>query len=143
MDLRNGFTLESPDVIVPWTTTEPELRRLLGPAGLREVTSGYYVVTCHFLGGVRHRLGFHFAAAGALEWLEVLRDGATETGASFEEFQRHLECAFGPPHRTTAGAAGFPSHEWRVPGARIQHSVVERFGREEHLHIRRERITPG
>jgi hypothetical protein len=138
MDLRVGFTLEDPPVTIPWTVTVADLRRLMD-GRLREVTLGYFTATCRSLGGMEHELGFHFVPRGGdrLDELEFFRRSYADRQASFEEFQRHFEAAFGPPHRTGPGTEGFPSHEWTVSGATIVHFVIDRFGPEEHLRIRR------
>lgn len=138
MDLRVGFTLEDPLVTVPWTVTVAELRRLLGPR-LREVTRGYFTVTCRSLGGIEHELGFHFVPRDGdqLAELEFFRRSYADQRRSFDEFQRHFEAEFGPPDHTRPGTEGFPQHEWTVPGATIVHYVINRFGPEEHMRIRR------
>ncbi len=140
MDLREGFQLDDPLVFVPWTVTDAGLRRLLWERGLRRVTTGYYVLSdCLSLGGLRCELGFHFVPRGGdrLDELEFFRRAYPDQAASFREFQECFERAFGPPTATRPGDEGFPSHEWAVPGARIVHYVIERFGPEEHMRIQR------
>lgn len=88
---------------------------------------------------MEHELGFHFIPRDGdrLEELEFMRRSYADQRGSYEEFQRHFEAAFGPPHRSSAGSEGFARHEWRVPAAEIVHYVIDRFGPEEHMRIRR------
>lgn len=143
MDLRTGFKLEDPNVLVPWSVSEAELRALLAPHGLRQVTTAYFTISCRSLGGLQHELGFHFKprAGDRLDELEFFRRTYSDDAASFREFQLHLERTFGPPTATRDGGAGFPSHEWQVPGADIIHLVQYRFGLEEHVRIRRSSLS--
>ena len=138
MDISEGFQIEEPDVFVPWGVSEAELSDLLG-SHLRHVTDGYYTVSCHSLGGMKHELGFHFEPRhnGKLHELEFFRRSYADQAGSYKQFQRHFEQAFGPPDRTEPGTEGFASHEWHRPGAVIRHYVFDRFGPEEHMRIRR------
>jgi hypothetical protein len=137
MDLRSGLQIEEPRVFVPWGIDEAQLRQLLPAA--HEVNRGYHVLDVVSLGGLQSALGFHFdpRADGRLVELEFFRRHYDDLAASFDEFQRHLESTFGPPQRTGEGDEGFPSHEWVRDGTSIRHYVVERFGPEEHVRIRR------
>jgi len=137
--IREGFQLENPDVFVPWTVTEAGLRSLLLQHGLRKVTTGYFTISCSSLNGLQHELGFHFKPrdGGRLDELEFFRRDYPDNTASFRDFQEHLERTFGPPTQTRDGAAGFPTHEWHVPGGDVIHFVHDRFGLEEHVRIRR------
>lgn len=139
MDLREGFQVENPDVFVPWTVSEAGLRSLLLPHGLREVTTGYFTISCRSLNGLQHELGFHFKPRGSdhLDELEFFRRAYSDNAASFRDFQEHLERTFGPPTYTRDGTAGFPTHEWHLPGAAVRHFVHDRFGLEEHVRIGR------
>lgn len=138
MDIRDGFALEDPAVVIPWTITVAELRSLFG-SHLREVTRGYFTVSCTSLGGLRHELGFHFMPRDGdrLNELEFFRRAYPNQAESFEEFQRHFEAAFGRPDWTEQRSGAFPAYAWNVPGAQIVHYVIDRFGPEEHLHIER------
>lgn len=137
LDLREGFAIEEPAVIVPWGATEDDILALLAPASPRRVTRGYITARVRVLGGLDCMLGFHYRNAGRLSELEFFRAAPSLQRDSFDEFQRHVEQAFGPPSQTAEGDAGFPSHQWRLPGARIVHYVFDRFGPEEHLRIQR------
>lgn len=138
MDLRRGFHLETPDVFVPWDISEVELQELVPT--VRKVTSGYFTVGCVSLGGLEHMLGFHFEPRriGRLVELEFFRSSYPDVRASFEEFQRHLESAFGPPERSGSADAGFRWYEWRPEGSTVRHWVFDRFGLEEHVQIRKD-----
>ena len=137
MDLRSTFDIEDPRVSVPWGATEEQLVNLLASASPRRVTRGYITLRVRVLGGLNCILGFHFRESGRLSELEFFRTSYPDQHASFDEFQRHFEQAFGPPSGTEAGDHGFPSHEWRVPGARVVHYVINRFDPEEHMRIQR------
>src|SRR5690606_4822284 len=124
--LREGFQIEEPSVFVPWDVTEHQLRELLEPHGLREVTFGYFTLPCRSLGGLAHVLGFHFIPKDSnhLTELEFFRDPPdTELARSYTEFQHHLEMTFGAPTRSAPGAAGYAEHRWQLPGATIVHYV--------------------
>ena len=137
VDLREGFRIDEPAVLVPWRVSEQELDELLGPA-LRHVTDKYWTARVSVLGGLACNLGFHFRGKnGRLSELEFFRDSYSDQAASFDEFQRHFEKAFGPPRESSPGTEGFPSHRWLVPGAEIIHLIFDRFGPEEHMRIRR------
>ena len=60
MDLANGFQLEDPHLLVPWGLSEEQLQDLFKGLELRRVTDGYFVTRCTSLGGLSHKLGFHF-----------------------------------------------------------------------------------
>lgn len=136
MDLRSGFHIDQPPVAVPWSVSEGELERLLGP-GLRHVTDKYWTLRVNVLGGLSCKLGFHFRGSGGeLSELEFFRDSYENQAESYDDFQRHFETAFGPPTERHAGPEGFPSCRWLVPGAEIIHTVFDRFGPEEHMRIR-------
>jgi hypothetical protein len=136
MEIREAFTIEDPAVSVPWGIAESELEALI--PGLRHVTRGYCTLPVTVLGGLRCMLGFHFrGSTGGLSELEFFRTAYPDQRASFDEFQRHFEQAFGPPSSSVPGDQGLPSLEWRLPGISIVHYVFDRFGPEEHMRIRR------
>lgn len=139
MDLTRGFQIEEPNVLVRWGISEKELVELLGTHGLRPITGGYYTISCSSLGGLRHELGFHFTprAHGRLTELEFFRRTAKELQSSFAEFQHYFEKNFGPPAQSADGLENFPSHKWLMGPVEIVHYVIDRFGPEEHMRIRR------
>ena len=138
MDLSRGFTLEDPPVTIRFGISERELDQLLGER-LRRITNVYYCLSCMSLGGLQHELGCHFKRGlfkGRLDELEFFRKAYPDPVASFDEFERHFELAFGPPIETTPGSEGLPNHRWLFPGFEIIHVVYDRFGPEEHMRIR-------
>ena len=139
MDLRSGFQIETPNAFVPWGIQETELQALLGDHGLKHVTQGYYTLSCVSLGGLSHKLGFHFypRTGGRLNELEFFRSSYENQKASFDEFQTHFEMSFGKPTNEKPGGEGFPSYAWNLHGAQIVHYVMDRFGPEEHMRIRK------
>ena len=140
MDLARGLQIEDPATFVPWGASVEDVRSLVPSA--QEVTSAYLVAAdVVSLSGLRHMLGFHFDAPsdGRLVELEFFRRSYPDQKASFEEFQRHLEATFGPPHETEGGDEGeLPWYRWSIAGATIRHYIIDRFGPEEHVRIRRE-----
>src|SRR5579871_4448668 len=139
MDLSKGFQIEQPEIFVPWGTAETQFQSAFEGLHLRRVSHGYFTTHCTSLGGLSHELGFHFhpRGGGVLIELEFFRTSYMDLGASFHEFQQHLEATFGQPMITTSGSEGFPSHTWRLTGADLVHFVQDRFGLEEHVRIRR------
>jgi hypothetical protein len=139
MNISEGFQIEVPDAFVRWGIREPELRALLDVHGLRHITRGYFVLSCVSLGGMAHELGFHFfpRSGGILTELEFFRRSYENEKASFDEFQKHFEEFFGKPTKEMMGAEGFPSYTWELQGVRIVHYVIDRFGLEEHMRIKR------
>jgi hypothetical protein len=137
VDLSAGFQVESPDVFVPWGISERALLRLL-PITPEHVTSGYYVIDCTSLGGLAHALGFHFKRGirPRLVELEFFRRSYPDLGASFAEFQHHLEATFGLPTSREPGlGSGFPRFSWRQDHALVRHFVMDRFGPEETVSV--------
>jgi len=133
--IRETFTIEEPAVSVPWGLTAAELEALV--PSVRHVTHAYYTLPVTVLGGLDCMLGFHFRGPhGGLSELEFFRTAYPDQRASFEEFQRHFEAAFGPPSASESGYDGLPSCEWRLSGISIVHFVLDRFGPEEHMRIR-------
>jgi hypothetical protein len=136
VDLSVGFTVDDPPVTLKWGAAEAEIQKLIGTK-LRQVTAGYWTMTIVALGGLRCRLGLHFDRKGkGLQELEFFGNECPDLKASFDEFQRYFEAAFGAPTRTRRGAEGFPDHTWLIGRREIFHVVRERFGPEEHMRIR-------
>lgn len=142
IDLRTAFPIEDPAVTVPWDITADELIQLFASFSPRRVTHRYITLPVRVLGGLHCMLGFHFQDQRGLSELEFYRTAYPDLRASFEEFQRYFEQAFGPPLQKEAGDAGFNSYTWHVPGASIIHFVLDRFGPEEHMRIKRANTTP-
>lgn len=137
MNLIAGFQLETPNVFVPWGVSESQLQSLLGEHGLKQVTHGYYTLSCVSLGGLSHQLGFHFHPRhhGTLNELEFFRRSYEDLKASFDEFQKHFEQFFGKPSIELSKTDGFPGFTWSLNGVQIVHYVIDRFGSEEHMRI--------
>jgi len=142
MDLTSGFQIESPNVFVPWDISEAELKSLLDEHGLRQVTHGYYTMSCVSLGGLSHKLGFHFRPRhhGMLNELEFFRQSYDNLRASFDEFQKHFENSFGKPATEQSETDEFPAFSWSLNGVQIVHYVFDRFGLEEHMRIMKCRV---
>ncbi len=138
MNLRAGFEIDEPHLLIPWGIKEEDLLRIGGAEGLREVTTACFTASCKTLGGMSVEIGFHFEprAKGRLAEIEIFRKFPKQMTESFEEFQRHLEATFGKPTGSSPGSEGLPNHEWRVPGAHVSHYVFDRFGPEEHVRIK-------
>ena len=137
MDLISGFQIESPSVFVPWGISESQLQSLLEEHGLKQVTHGYYTMSCVSLGGLSHQLGFHFHPRhhGILNELEFFRRSYESLKASFDDFQEHFERSFGEPTAEQCETEEFPAFSWSLNGVRIIHYVMDRFGLEEHMRI--------
>jgi hypothetical protein len=82
-------------------------------------------------------LGLHCRDQGHLSELEFFRTAYPDQRASYDDFQRHFEQAFGPPSSTEPADCGFLTHTWQLQGAIIVHYVFDRFGLEEYMRIRR------
>jgi hypothetical protein len=111
----------------------------LGKLSSHHVTNGYYVIDCISLGGLSHKLGFHFhpSVEGRLAEFEFFGSSYPHGDASFEAFQRHLEMTFGQPTVTSRGTEGFPSYCWQLGDVEVIHVVQEHFGPAEYVRIRR------
>jgi hypothetical protein len=142
MDITKGFHITEPNILIPWGTTEPELKALfqpepkrLGNNPLREVTAGYFTTSCVSFNGLKHELGFHFHPRknGRVAELEFFRT-KYDIGKSFPDFQKHFVGEFGIP-QTQKGTDGFPHHRWNIGHINIEHYVIDRFGPEEHMRI--------
>ena len=136
MDLRRGFQVEVPAIVLPWGIDERQLRALLPSA--HHVTDGYDTLDVVSLHGLRHVLGFHFEprANGPLVELEFFRREPIDIAMSYADFERHLERTYGPPTQSAAGEDGFPTQRWLLDGAEVRHYVFDRFGLEEHVRMR-------
>jgi hypothetical protein len=139
MDISKGFQIEVPEVFVPWSVSQSHLRELLSAYGLREITTGYFTISCKSMGGMKHELGFHFEprSGDTLYELEFFRRSYPDQKKSYQEFQNHFEAVFGKPTFTKPGNEGFNSCAWNLEDIEIVHYVFDRFGPEEHMRIRK------
>ncbi len=143
--LEDGLRLEEPDVWIRWGASVTEVLNALTHSGLSEpqrVTAGYYTSSCRALGGLKVQVGFHFepeSDAGVLQELELFDNGEREIERSYRLFHEKLVQQFGNPMREEPGPLGesMPNCEWRVGSVSVMHYVMDRFGPEEHLRIRR------
>jgi hypothetical protein len=74
---------------------------------------------------------------GKLRELEFFRKAYPDLKKSFDEFQFYFEKAFGQPSQSEISGNDFLHHEWKFKGIRICHYVLDRFGPEEHLRIKK------
>ncbi len=110
MDISEGFQIEQPNIFVPWEISSEELTVVFSGHGLRRVVDNYFVIECISLGGLSHKLGFHFhpAPGGNIRFLEFFDNGCTDNASAFWLFQKHLEATFGKPTLTAPGDEGYP-----------------------------------
>jgi hypothetical protein len=139
MDVSRGFQIEQPNIFISWGISEAELEEVFSGLDLRRVTDGYFVTHCSSLGGLSHKLVFHFdpRVGGGLVELEFFGTLYPHIAASFRLFQQHLESTFGQPTVTVPSTEGFLSHTWRLKGGDVFHYVQEHFGPAEAVRIRR------
>ena len=137
MDIVKGFQIEDPNVFVPWSVSQSELRELLSEHGLTHVIKGYFTITCKSMGGMEHELGFHFEPRSGdfLCELEFFRRSYSDRKKSYQEFQDHFESVFGKPNVIQPGHEGFDSCTWNLQDIEIVHYVFDRFGPEEHMRV--------
>lgn len=141
MDIAKGFQIEDPNVFVPWSVSQSQLRELLSEYGLTHITTGYFTITCKSMGGMEHELGFHFEprSGDSLYELEFFRRSYSDQKKSYQEFQDHFEAVFGKPNFVRPGYEGFDSCNWTLHDVEIVHYVFDRFGLEEHMRIRKKK----
>ena len=141
MDITKGFQIEDPNVFVPWSVSQSQLRELLSKHGLTHITKGYFTITCKSMGGMEHELGFHFEPRSGdfLYELEFFRRSYSDQKKSYQEFQGHFEAVFGKPNFVQPGYEGFDSCTWNFQNVEIVHYVFDRFGSEEHMRIRKKK----
>lgn len=141
MDIVKGFQIEDPNVFVPWSVSQSQLRELLARHGLRHVVEGYFTITCRSMGGMEHELGFHFEPRSGdfLFELEFFRRSYSDQNILYQEFQDRFEAEFGTPDFIKPGYEGYDSCTWNLGYVEIVHYVFDRFGLEEHMRIRRKK----
>jgi hypothetical protein len=136
-----GFQLDDPNLFIPWDITQKKLIDLFQGHELKQVTNGYFTTSCISLGGLHHRLGFHFEPqkSNTLKKIEFFRDDYSDLEFSFNEFQKFFENQFGYPSKSyPKSQEGFYSYEWIIKNKiKIYHFIFDRFGLEERLYIER------
>ena len=137
MEITKGFQITEPELFIPWGITEEELRCLFPSGQLREVTNGYITTSCVSFRNLKHELGFHFNPRknGRLGLLEFFRKDYKNLDKSFRDFQQQFVGEFGLPHATTKGTDGYTIHRWQFDHIQIEHTIIDRFGPEEHMRI--------
>lgn len=143
MTIDKGFKIDQPDIFVPWDIDEKQLTDLFKGQKLINITTGYYTTDSESLDGLKCKLGFHFEPRknGRLNELEFFRTNYDDLSKSYEEFQKHFVGQFGKPTKTSLGDEGFEIHHWDFDGVNIMHFIIDRFGPEEHMRIKR--VTNG
>lgn len=137
MDLTKGIQLTSPNKFVPWGIDALGLQDLFDDKPIKKITKGYYTIDCEPLPDLFCVLGFHLHQYDVLTELEFFRRNYSDPKASYEDFQQHFEAVLGMPTKTTEGYEGYPRHEWAISGAVVVHYIIDRFGPEEHMCIRK------
>lgn len=145
MKIEDGFQIDEPNIFIPWRINEDELKALFSEKKsfsdqnpLIYVTRGYYTTSCVSLGGLKHKLGFHFEPRknGVLVELEFFRKSYSDQKESFDDFQKYFEQNFGKPTAKSESDEWFPNYRWKLQKIEIIHCVFDRFGPEEHMRIK-------
>lgn len=134
MEIAKGFAIDDSETVIPWRITPEQLARITGQNALTEVTRNYFVTRCSALGGLQLSVGYHFQGR-SLRQIELFRNFAMPLAESYADFQEHLETTFGPPTSVGEADCGFSYCEWKLGTITIIHSVIDRFGPEEHVRI--------
>ncbi len=140
MDITKGFQIEEPNIFIRWGIPESELLKEIAIANPKKITDGYFAIECTSLGGLNHMLGFHFEpkVCGQLIELEFFRKrqpNLPDISVSFQEFQQHLESAFGSPATKRKNGA-YDVFGWVFGNITITHLIQDRFEPEEHVRIK-------
>jgi len=85
----------------------------------------------------KHELTYKPARQGTLKELEFFRLSYPNLKESFEEFQFYFEKEFGKPKESKPDQNGFMNHVWRFESVSIYHYVIDRFGPEEQMRIKK------
>lgn len=139
MNIEKGFKIDQPEIFVPWDINEKELKNLFKGTHLTNVTTGYYTTHGECLGGLQCEIGFHFDPRknGRLNELEFFRTSYPDLSESYNDFQKFFVGQFGKPTKTSPGDEGFENNQWDFKGTNIRHFIIDRFGPEEHMRIKR------
>jgi hypothetical protein len=144
MDISEGFQIEQPSILIPWSTSSRELTTNFRDLDLKQVNNNYIVTQCVSLKGLSHKLGCHFDLRPGLGiwYFELFDNGCQDYASSFLTFQKHLEATFGKPTTAVPGDERFPSYTWQRNGCVVLHRVQERFGPTEIVQIERSSSKP-
>lgn len=137
------FELDAPKLSV--TPNFPDLEAQLKAAKVdyKVVAEGYIVFAGRaFQSDLPLMIGIHFHSA-QIERVELFRpreyyrSGDHSADASFAELSEVLKKRYGEPTAAAAEPGYGRREEWTMPerGYRIDHSLFDRFGPEEHLNI--------
>jgi len=139
MNIQSGFQIDTPNIFVPWNINTGQLESLFKAHKLNHVTSGYYTIKCEFLNGLQCNIGFHLKPAdgGLLKEIEFYFETEEKLERTFKKFQYHFEQEFGKPAKEMNGYPGYSDYEWILDDIQIIHKVIDRFGPEEHMRIRK------
>jgi len=139
MNIQSGFQIDNPNIFVPWNINAGQLESLFKAHKLNHVTTGYYTISCESLKGLQCNIGFHFKSAheGLLKEFEFYFETGEKLEKTFAQFQHHFEQEFGKPGKQLNGYPGYSDFEWIFGDVQIIHKVIDRFGPEEHMRIRK------
>jgi hypothetical protein len=139
MGCREGFQIEDPWIMLPWTITPEELERAFDGFYLRKIRESYFFTSCVALRGLTLDVGIRFFTGPkvGIYYLDFSIP-YLKTATSFPLIQIHLEATFGKPTISAPGDEGWQSHIWRLDGCVVEHEVRERFGPAHFVRIRKE-----
>ena len=139
MNIQSGFQIDTPNIFVPWNINAGQLETLFKDHKLNHVTTGYFTISCESLNGLQCNIGFHLTPAneGLLKEFEFYFETGEKPEETFKQFQFHFEREFGKPVKEINRYQGYPDFEWILGDVQIIHKVIDRFGPEEHMRIRK------
>ena len=139
MNIQSGFQIDTPNIFVPWNINGGQLESLFKTHDLNHVTTGYYTIKSESLNGLKCNIGFHFKPAneGLLKEFEFYFETGEKLENTFKQFQYHFEREFGKPGKQMHGYPGYSDFEWILDDIQIIHRVIDRFGPEEHMRIKK------
>lgn len=144
VDLSCGIQLKKTNVFIPWECSRKTLEQLLGKYGLKKMGHNSFVMTIK-IGGVEEELTICFAfgkgrGGGGYEHrlFSQLKIRGKQTGDFVKDFwacHQIMEVLLGKPDcidPPDPDVYDLPGFRWDKRHARIEHTVMERFGPEEH-----------
>lgn len=137
------FEIDSPQLSI--TSSAQNLKALLKNAEVKyKVVSRGYIVFEGFAFNcdIPLMIGVHFNAV-KIEFIEIFRPLAYyesenfDINISFSELSKVLRKRYGEPIVTTSTSINdYPCEEWHTSDYMVNHYIMDRFGLEEHLHIK-------